>query len=90
VEYGRVTHEQRPLRDESLRTTGVALIIVGLFETLFGFVLAASCTGIFNGSCVVYGNASAGIVLGVAGAVVLIAGALVYAVGRHMGGQERA
>jgi hypothetical protein len=84
MSYGRTAAVQPDGRDQSLRFTGGALVIVGIFETLFGIVLSATCNVFSNGTCAVREDPAGGLALGVAGVVVLVSGAIVYAVGRRL------
>jgi len=59
------------------------LVLVGLFEALFGLVLATMCNAFNNGVCVGREDPAGGLVLGVAGALVLIAGVTIYLIGRR-------
>ena len=82
VSYGRVANTEAPSRDPTLRTTGVALVLVGFGETAFGFLVLTQCTASSNGVCIEHANAGAGFVLGIAGLIVLAAGIIVYLTGR--------
>jgi hypothetical protein len=83
VSFGRITPASRPVPDQTLRFTGAVLVLVGLFEALFGLVLATTCNVVSNGGCVGREDPAGGLVLGVAGVLVLAAGVLVYLVGRR-------
>jgi nitrate reductase gamma subunit len=83
MSYGRTEATESPVRDQSVWTAGAALILVGLAEAMFGFLLFTSCTSYFNDVCTSHESAGAGFVLGVAGVIVLIGGGIVYLLGRR-------
>jgi hypothetical protein len=83
VSFGRVQTMTPPVRDQSLQFTGAALVLVGLFEALFGLVLTGTCNVVNNGVCVGREDPAGGLVLGVAGILVLVAGVGVYLVSRR-------
>jgi uncharacterized membrane protein YiaA len=83
MSYGRTAALQPAGRDQSLRLAGVALVIVGVFEALFGLVLSVTCTAFSSGTCVGREDPAGGLALAVAGVVVLFAGAIVYLAGRR-------
>jgi len=84
MSFGRTGAAHPATSDQSLRFTGAALVLVGVFETLFGLVLSATCNDFSNGMCVGREDPAGGLALGVAGVVVLVSGAIVYTVGRRI------
>ncbi len=90
MKFGRTGEQPRlALRDNSFRTVGVILVLLGFAAAIFGFVFLAGCNAYFNETCVGYRDLVGGVVLGTLGLVLLAGGAILYLVGRRAPRQAR-